>query len=124
MLEDTLGNKEQLTLEQHAKIVARTMLMLRVGKLLQDGGFGDSSDEEADEDAANENRLRRKMTPAAKSQPSDTLAAPPTPEPLAPQARAFMAEKGLDAWETRDTTVILECCTEASQRRLHQYPSE
>ena len=33
---------------------------------------GDSSDEEADEDAANENRLRRKMTPAAKSQPSDT----------------------------------------------------
>ena len=93
--------------------------MLQVGKLLQEGGFGDSSDEEADEDAAAENRLRRKMTPAAKSQPSDTLAAPPPPEPLAPQARAFMAEKGLEAWETRDTTVILECCTEASKRRLH-----
>ena len=117
-LESKMGN-EQLSEEQHAKIAARTTLMLQVGKLLQEGGFGDSSDEEADEDAANENRLRRKMTPAAKSQPIDTLVAPPTPEPLAPQARAFMAEKGLDAWETQDTTVILECCTEAYKRRLH-----
>ena len=103
----------------HAKIAEKTKLMLQVGKLLQDGGFGDSSDEEADEDAANENRLRRKVTPAAKSQSSDAPAAPPPPQPLAPQARDFMAEKGLDTWETEETTVILECCTEASQRRLH-----
>ena len=121
MLEDTLGNKERLTLEQHAKIAARTTLMLQVGKLLQDGGFGDSSDEEADEDASDAagSRLRRKVAPAAISQPSDPLATPPSPRPHAPQARAFMAEKGLDAWETQDTTVILECCTEAYKRRLH-----
>ena len=50
--------------------------------------------QEADEDAAAaENRSRRKMTLAAISQPSDTLAAPPPPEPLASQARAFMAER-------------------------------
>ena len=119
MLEGTVGNKKQLTQEQHAKIAARTTLMLQVGKLLQEGGFGDSSDEEADEDAANEHRRRRKVTPAAKSQSSDAPAAPPTPQPLAPQAREFMAEEGLDAWETQDTTVILECCTEAYKRRLH-----
>ena len=103
----------------HAKIAEKTKLMLQVGKLLQDGGFGDSSDEEADEDAANENRLRRKVTPAAKSQSSDAPAAPPPPQPLAPQARDFMAEEGLDTWETEETTVILECCTEACKRRLH-----
>ena len=80
---------------------------------------GDSSDEEADEDDANERRRRRKVTPAAKSQSSDAPAAPPTPEPFAPQARAFMEEKGLDTWETEETTVILECCTEAYKRRLH-----
>ena len=95
MLEGTLGNKEQLTQEEHAKIAARTTLMLQVGKLLQDGGFGDSSDEEADEDASDAagSRLRRKVAPTAKSQPSDTPAAPPPPEPLASQARAFMAER-------------------------------
>ena len=105
----------------HAKIAEKTKLMLQVGKLLQEGGFGDSSDEEADEDASDAagSRLRRKVAPAAISQPSDTPATPPSPRPLAPQARAFMVEKGLDAWETQDTTVILECCTEASQRRLH-----
>ena len=82
---------------------------------------GDSSDEEADEDASDAagSRLRRKVAPTAKSQPSDTPATPPSPRPLAPQARAFMVEKGLDAWETQDTTVILECCSEASERRLH-----
>ena len=117
-LERQAGN-EQITKEQHAKIAAQTTLLLQVGKLLQEGGFGDSSDEDADEDDADERRLRPKVTPAAKSQSSDAPAAPPPPEPLAPQARAFMAEKGLDAWETQDTTVILECCTEASQRRLH-----
>ena len=104
----------------HAKIAEKTKLMLQVGKLLQEGGFGDSSDEEADEDAAAESRLRRKVAPAAISQPSDTPPTSPSPPPpLAPQARAFMVEKGLDAWETQDTTVILECCTEAPQRRLH-----
>ena len=105
----------------HAKIAEKTKLMLQVGKLLQDGGFGDSSDEEADEDASDAagSRLRRKVAPAAISQPSDTPPTPPSPRPLAPQARAFMADKGLDAWETQDTTVVLECCTEASQRRLH-----
>ena len=119
MLEATLGVRGGDPAAAHARIAEKTKLMLQVGKLLQEGGFGDSSDEEADEDAANENRLRREMTPAAESQPIDTLPAPPTPAPLAPQARAFMAEKGLDAWETRGTTVILECCTEAPQRRLH-----
>ena len=117
-LESQMGN-EQLTREQHAKIAARTTLMLQVGKLLQEGGFGDSSDEDADDDDADERRLRPKVTPAAKSQSSDAPAAPPTPEPLAPQARAFMEEKGLDTWETDETTVILECCTAADNRRLH-----
>ena len=119
LLEGTMGNIQPLTEEQHAKITARTTLLLQVGKLLQEGGFGDSSDEEADEDAAKKNRLRRKVTPAAKSQSSDAPAAPPPPQPLAPQARDFMAEKGLDTWETEETTVILECCTEAYKRRLH-----
>ena len=79
----------------HAKIAEKTKLMLQVGKLLQEGGFGDSSDEEADEDASDAagSRLRRKVAPAAISQPSDTPAAPPPPEPLASQARAFMAER-------------------------------
>ena len=117
-LEQQAGNR-QLTREQHAKIAAKTAMIMQVGKLLQEGGFGDSSDEDADEDDADERRLRPKVTPAAKSQSSDAPAAQPTPEPLAPQARAFMAEKGLDAWETQDTTVILECCTEAYKRRLH-----
>ena len=119
LLEGTMGNIQPLTEEQHAKITARTTLLLQVGKLLQEGGFGDSSDEDADEDAAKETSLRRKVTPAAKSQSSDAPAAPPPPQPLAPQARDFMAEKGLDAWETEETTVILECCTEAYKRRLH-----
>jgi len=119
VLQGTLVNKGPITKEEHAQIAARTTLLLQVGKLLQEGGFGDSSDEEADEDAANENRHRRKVTPAAKSQSSDAPAAPPTPQPLAPQAREFMAEKGLDTWETQETTVILECCTEAYKRRLH-----
>ena len=117
-LEKQAGNM-QLTKEQHAQIAAKTALMVQVGKLLQEGGFGDSSDEDADEDDADERRLRPKVTPAAKSQSSDAPAAPPTPQPLAPQARDFMAEKGLDTWETDETTVILECCTAADKRRLH-----
>ena len=76
-LEKQAGNM-QLTKEQHAQIAAKTALMVQVGKLLQEGGFGDSSDEEADEDDANERRRRRKVTPAAKSQSSDAPAAPPT----------------------------------------------
>ena len=119
MLEARMGASGGDPATLHARIAERTNLMLRVGKLLQEGGFGDSSDEEADEDAAHENRHRRKVTPAAKSQSSDAPAAPPTPQPLAPQARDFMAEKGLDTWETQETTVILECCTEAYKRRLH-----
>ena len=117
-LESQMGN-EQLTKEQHAKIQARTALIMQVGKLLQEGGFGDSSDEDAEEDDADERRLRPKVAPAAKSQSSDAPAAPPPPEPLAPQARAFMEEKGLNTWETDQTTVILECCTAADTRRLH-----
>ena len=68
-------------------------------------------------------RLRRKRTFAASSQRSDAAAALPPAQPFAPEAREFMDEKGLDAWETDGTTVILECCTEASRRRLHMYPS-
>ena len=121
LLEDRYGGSIEDPAALHASIAERTNLLLRVQKLLQEGGFGDSSDEEADEDASDAagSRLRRKVAPAAISQPSDTPATPPSPPPLAPQARAFMVEKGLDAWETQDTTVILECCTEASQRRLH-----
>ena len=59
------------------------------------------------------------MSPAAKSQPSEAPPAPPAPQPLAPQARAFMVEKGFEEFETEDTTVILECCQDASERRLH-----
>ena len=105
----------------HAAIVERSNMILRVQQLLQDGGFGDSSEEDVDEVAApeGESSNRRKKENAAKSQSIDAPPAPPAQQPLAPQARAFMAEKGLDAWETRDTTVILECCTEASKRRLH-----
>ena len=119
LLEDRYGGSIEDPAALHASIAERTNLILRVQQLLQEGGFGDSSDEEVDEDAAAENRLRRKMTPAAKSQPSDTLAAPPPPEPLAPQARAFMAEKGFHDLATEDTTVTVECCTDASERRLH-----
>ena len=117
-LERQAGNR-QLTREQHAKIAAKTAMIMQVNKLLQEGGFGDSSDEDADEDDADERRLRPKVTPAAKSQSSDAPAAPPPPEPLAPQARAFMEEKGFNTWETDETTVILACCTAADTRRLH-----
>ena len=103
MLEATYGARGEDPTTLHARIAERTKLLLRVRKLLQEGGFGDSSEEEADEVAAAdaESRLRRKMTPAAKSQPSDPPPAPPSPQPLAPQARAFMEEKGLDALSTR-----------------------
>ena len=121
MLEERLAGSGENPEAFHAAIVERSNLILRVQQLLQEGGFGDSSDEEADEDASDAagSRLRRKVAPAAISQPSDTPATPPSPQPLAPQARAFMVEKGLHELETEDTTVILECCTEASQRRLH-----
>ena len=121
MLEERLAGSGEDPVAFHAAIVERSNLILRVQQLLQDGGFGDSSEEDVDEAAApeGESSNRRKVTPAAKSQSSDAPPAAPVQQPLAPQARAFMAEKGLDAWETRDTTVILECCTEAYNRRLH-----
>ena len=121
MLEERLGGSGEDPAAFHATIVDRSNLILRVQQLLQDGGFGDSSEEEVDEVAAldAESRLRRKMDNAAKSQPSDAPPAPPALQPLAPQARAYMAEKGFHELETEDTTVILECCAEASQRRLH-----
>ena len=105
----------------HAKIAEKTKLMLQVGKLLQEGGFGDSSEEDVDEVAAPEagSSHRRKMDNAAKSQPSDAPPAPPALQPLAPQARAYMAEKGFDDFVREGTTVIVECCTDALERRLH-----
>ena len=105
----------------HAKIAEKTKLMLQVGKLLQEGGFGDSSEEDVDEAAApeGESSNRRKMDNAAKSQSSDAPPAPPALQPLAPQARAYMAEKGFDDFAREGTTVIVECCTDASERRLH-----
>ena len=121
LLEDRYGGSIEDPAALHASIAERTNLILRVQQLLQEGGFGDSSEEEVDEvvpvDA--EIRFRRNMDNAAKSQPSDAPPAPPSLQPLAPQARAYMAEKGLHELETEDTTVILECCARASQRRLH-----
>ena len=121
LLEDRYGGSIEDPAALHASIAERTNLILRVQQLLQEGGFGDSSEEEVDEVAAldAESRHRRKTDNAAKSQPSDAPPAPPALQPLAPQARAYMAEKGLQDLETEDTTVILECCAEASQRRLH-----
>ena len=121
ILEERLAGSGENPEAFHAAIVERSNLILRVQQLLQEGGFGDSSEEDVDEVAAldAESSHRRKMDNAAKCQPSDAPPAPPALQPLAPQARAFMAEKGLDAWETQDTTVILECCTEAYKRRLH-----
>ena len=104
-----MGLKEHLTLEPHRKIAQRAMLMVRVAKLLQDGGFGDSSDEEGDEEAASAatSCLRRNVAVAATSPPSDTP--PPSPRPLlAPQARAFMAGKGLEAWVTEDEMIVVD----------------
>ena len=88
---------------------------------MQDGGFGDSSEEDVDEAAApeGESSNRRKKDNAAKSQSSDAPPAPPALQPLAPQARAYMAEKGFDDFAKEGTTVIVECCTDASERRLH-----
>ena len=121
LLEDRYGASSEDPTTLHASIAERTNLLLRVQQLLQEGGFGDSSEEEVDEVAAldAESRHRRKMDNAAKSQPSDAPPAPPALQPLAPQARAYMAEKGFHELETEDTTVILECCAEASQMRLH-----
>ena len=120
-MEDRYGASGEDPTTLHASIAERTKLILRVQQLLQDGGFGDSSEEDVDEAAApeGESSNRRKKDNAAKSQSSDAPPAPPARQPLAPQARAYMAEKGLQDLETEDTTVILECCTEASQRRLH-----
>ena len=121
LLEDRYGGSIEDPAALHASIAERTNLILRVQQLLQDGGFGDSSEEEVDEVAAvdAESRLRRKMDNAAKSQPSDAPPAPPALQPLAPQARAYMAEKGFDDFAREGTTVIVECCTDASERRLH-----
>ena len=88
---------------------------------MQEGGFGDSSEEDVDEAAApeGESSNRRKKDNAAKSQSSDAPPAPPALQPLAPQARAYMAEKGFDDFAREGTTVIVEWCTDASERRLH-----
>ena len=125
LLEDRYGGSIEDPAALHASIAERTNLILRVQQLLQEGGFGDSSEEDVDEVAAldAESRHRRKMDNAAKSQPSDAPPAPPALQPLAPQARAYMAEKGFDDLATEGTTVIVECCTDALERRLHYYPS-
>ena len=121
MLEERLGGSGQDPAAFHATIVERSNLILRVQQLLQDGGFGDSSEEDVDEVAApeGESSNRRKKDNAAKSQSSDAPPAAPVQQPLAPQARAYMAEKGFHDFATEDTTVIVECCTDASERRLH-----
>ena len=121
LLEDRLGASSEDPTALHASIAERTNLLLRVQQSLQEGEFGDSSREEVDEVAAldAESRHRRKMDSAAKSQPSDALPAPPARQPLAPQALAYMAEKRFHDLETEDTTVVLECCGEALERRLH-----
>ena len=125
MLEERLAGSGEDPVAFHAAIVERSNLILRVQQLLQDGGFGDSSEEDVDEAAApeGESSNRRKKDNAAKSQSSDAPPAAPVQQPLAPQARAYMAEKGFHDLETEDTTVILECCGEALERRLHYYPS-
>ena len=121
LLEDRFGGRSEDPTAFHASIAERTNLLLRVQQLLQEGGFGDPSEEDVDEDAAPdaESSHRRKMDNAAKSQSSDAPPAPPALQPLAPQARAYVAEKGFDDLATEGTTVIVECCTDASERRLH-----
>ena len=121
ILEERLAGSGENPEAFHAAIVERSNLILRVQQLLQEGGFGDSSEEDVDEAAApeGESSNRRKMDNAAKSQSSDAPPAPPALQPLAPQARAYMAEKGFDDLATEGTTVIVECCTDASERRLH-----
>ena len=121
LLEDRYGGSIEDPAALHASIAERTNLILRVQQLLQEGGFGDSSEEDVDEGAAPdaESSHRRKMDNAAKSQSSDAPPAPPALQPLAPQARAYMAEKGFDDFAREGTTVIVECCTDASERRLH-----
>ena len=121
LLEDRLGASSEDPAALHASIAERTNLILRVQQLLQEGGFGDSSEEDVDEGAAPdaESSHRRKMDNAAKSQSSDAPPAPPALQPLAPQARAYMAEKGFDDLAREGTTVIVECCTDALERRLH-----
>ena len=121
MLEDRVGGSIEDPAACHASSSEQGNLILRVQQLLQEGGFGDSSEEDVDEDAAPdaESSHRRKMDNAAKSQFSDAPPAPSALQPLAPQARAYMAEKGFDYLATEGTTVIVECCTDASERRLH-----
>ena len=121
MLEERLAGSGEDPEAFHAAIVERSNLILRVQQLLQDGGFGDSSEEDVDEAAApeGESSIRRKKDNAAKSQSSDAPPAAPVQQPLAPQARAYMAEKGFEDFVGEGTTVIVECCTDASERRLH-----
>ena len=125
ILEERLAGSGENPEAFHAAIVERSNLILRVQKLLQDGGYGDSSEEDVNEAAApeGESSNRRKTDNAAKSQSSDAPPAPPAQQPLAPQARAYMAEKGFDDFVGEGTTVIVECCTDALERRLHYYPS-
>ena len=121
ILEERLAGSGENPEAFHAAIVERSNLILRVQQLLQDGGFGDSSEEDVDEVAApeGESSNRRKMDNAAKSQPSDARPAPPALQARAFQARAYMAEKGFDDFAREGTTVIVECCTDSSERRLH-----
>ena len=95
ILEERLAGSGENPEAFHAAIVERSNLILRVQQLLQEGGFGDSSEDDVDEGAAPdaESSHRRKMDNAAKSQSSDAPPAPPALQPLAPQARAYMAEK-------------------------------
>ena len=100
ILEERLAGSGENPEAFHAAIVERSNLILRVQQLLQEGGFGDSSEEDVDEAAApeGESSNRRKMDNAAKSQSSDAPPAPPALQPLAPQARAR-------AWRGRGSTI-------------------
>ena len=129
-LQDQQRDPNVVTLAGHQKIVARTRLMMEVSRLLQEGGFGDSSDEEDEDDPEVQEPPLKIASRAATSQTDDSLETTSkasghaaTSQPLAPQARAFMEEMKLEELADFETNAILECCYASRTRRLSMYPS-
>ena len=112
-LHDQLRDPNADTQEKHEHGLTRARLLLDVSRLLQEGEFGDSSDEEDDLDDYVQNPPRKVATVAATSQTEDALepaskasGSAATSLPLAPQAHAFVREKGLDELEDFKTNAI------------------
>jgi hypothetical protein len=117
------------------KLKQRADLLLDVGRLLQGGGFGDSSTEEDMDEpvpAATSQKKQVDMasgatqtTPRGSDAATSQTALPMREDSaqiqrqLGPQAREFMGEEGME-WVQGDKNIVLQCCYESAKRPVVQ----